>query len=218
MSKLKFSCTNVITLVESMIENLSYFDVIKATLTTGHKQNLIITGENATGKSFIRRLVYLVCKQEKVELIHLSQQGRSTSGIPSALIYGDESYDSTGYNTSTTITCGITTCNNRDSDHFILWDEPDIGLSEKYAAGVGVAIRGFVENIPKHTRGSIVITHSKPLVRQLLPIGPSHLRLGDTMTLNDWLNETPEPGDLNELSERNHAMYHAINKIIKDKS
>jgi hypothetical protein len=202
-----------------MIDTLSYFeDVIQATLTHGHKQNLIITGENATGKSFIRRLVYVICKQENIELIHLSQQGRCTTGIPSAMIYGDESYNSTGYNTSTTIMGGINTCNNRDKDHFILWDEPDIGLSEKYSAGVGVAIRGFVENIPAHTRGSIVITHSKSLVRQLLPLNPTHLRLGDTLSLNDWLREIPEPGDLDELKKRNHAMYLKINEIINTKN
>lgn len=215
----KFNCTNVITIIEDMVNQLPYFqEVIKTSFTPNNNRCLIITGENATGKSFIRRIITQICKQEKIELIHLSQESRRVGGIISAFVYGDDSVDSTGYNSCNTVVGGITTCNGRDNDHFILWDEPDIGLSDRYAAGIGVTIKQFIDNIPKHTLGSIIITHSKHLVRQLLPINPSHLRVGDTSSLIDWLNETVEPSDIKELKGRNSEMFHNLNKIIKLKA
>lgn len=217
-NKIKINTSNIIKMTQSLLSELSYFEEdgpIKANFTEGHEKILIITGENASGKSFIRRLIQLSCKQEKVELIHLSQEARTMGWITSAFVYGSESYDSTGYNSSNTITTGISTCQSRESDHYILWDEPDIGLSERYSGGVGVAIRKFVENLPKHTRGCVVITHSKALVKQLLSLNPSHLRLGDDLSLNDWMNEIAEPGDLKELQEKNHKMFRLINEIIK---
>ena len=213
---MEFDCSNLVTLINDML-NLSYFDdeIIKASFTPENKTLLVITGENATGKSFVRRLVQSICKLEKIELIHLSQEGRSRSGIVSSLIYGDESNNSTGYLTSNLITTGINTCQKRTSKHFIFWDEPDIGLSDKYAAAVGIKIKEFVENLPNLTTGVIVTTHRKCLVYQLLPLKPSLLRLGDKKTLRQWFDEVIKPGDLNELSEKNNKLFEQIQKILK---
>jgi hypothetical protein len=225
ISQIAFDLKNMVTLTESMLSELSYFKAsekesgpINAAFDAGNEKFVLVTGENASGKSFVRRLYYAVLKEEKFEVIHLSQQGRSSSGIVSSLIYGDESYNSTGYLTSRLISTGIKTCQGRETAHYIIWDEPDIGLSESYAGGVGVAIRKFVENLPELTLGVVVITHSKALVRQLLPVKPSHLRLGGCPDLMTWLSTTSEPVGLESLYNRNNTMYDEIQKILKEKN
>lgn len=223
--EIKFNYRDMITLTKSMLSELSYFKCdsteagpITAVFDEGHDRFVVVTGENASGKSFVRKLLYSIIKQKKMECIHLSQQGRSSSGIASSLIYGDESYNSTGYLTSRLIITGINTCRGREEPHYIIWDEPDIGLSDGYAAGIGVEIRKFVETLPDLTKGVIVITHSKALVRQLLPINPSHLRLGGCPSLNSWLNSVTEPLDLKSLSERNELIFKSIQAILNDAS
>jgi hypothetical protein len=215
--ELNFDVSNVITMTDGIMSDISYFveGILKARFDKGHEKMLVITGENATGKSFMRRLYHIVCKKEKIEFIHISQESRVDGGVMSAFVYGSENWESTGYISSKTILNGISTCQSRDNDHFILWDEPDIGLSEKYAGAAGVAIKKYVENISNYTRGCIVITHSKPLVKQLLPLHPSYLRLGDNLCLNDWINKDQEPGDLKELGENNIKMFKSISSIMK---
>lgn len=214
----EFDYSSLANLTKSLMDELLYFHgPIDAKFDIGNEKLVIVTGENATGKSFIRRIYQSAIKLKKQEVIHLSQEGRSSSGIARAFVYGDESYNSTGSNTAHTITTGINTCQGRENPHYIIWDEPDIGLSEKYAGGAGVAIRKFVENLPKFTQGVVVITHSKALVRQLLPINPSHLRLGGCPKIEEWINRVEEPGDLEELRERNHNTFRAIQSILNKK-
>ena len=227
MAKVKdiqFEYKDMVTMTKSMMSELSYFKTseeevgpIKATFDAGNTQFVLVTGENATGKSFVRRLYHSVMAQKKIEVIHLSQQGRSSSGIVHAMVYGDETYNSTGCLTSRLITTGIKTCQGRETPHYIIWDEPDIGLSASFAGGVGVLIRKFVENLPKMTKGVVVISHNKDLVRQLLPVNPSHLRLGDCPDLTTWLNTFSEPADIETLEKRNYDTYKAIQGILNSK-
>lgn len=219
---LKFNYKDMITLTESMLSRLSYFKIneeeqgpIEAKFDAGNTKLVLITGENATGKSFVRRLYCGAIKKSGVEVIHLSQEGRSSGGIVRAFVYGDESHDSTGYLTSRLITTGVNTCKGRIDPHYIIWDEPDLGLSDSYAGGVGVEIRKFVETLPELTKGVVVITHNKSLVRQLLPVNPSHLRLGGCPDLNTWLNTFSDPADISVLENRNHAMFRSIDSILR---
>lgn len=221
---INFDCKNMITMTQSMMSELSYLKTsedesgpVQATFDPGHERFVLITGENATGKSFLRKLYHSVMKKEKIEVIHLSQQGRSSSGIVHGMVYGDESCNSTGYLTSRLITTGISTCRKRETPHYIIWDEPDIGLSEGYAGGVGIKIREFIENIPELTKGVVVISHNKALVRQLLPVKPSHLRLGGCPDLTTWLSTLSEPIDIESLENRNRIIYKEIQEIINSK-
>lgn len=218
-NKNDFNYKNMITLTQSIIDTLLYFNdgPIKVNFNSGHEKLVVVTGDNATGKSFVRRVYHAVIKLTNNEVMHLSQEGRCSSGIPAAMIYGDESYNSTGYLTSCTVSTGIRSCKERTTPHYIIWDEPDIGLSEKYAGGVGVEIRKFVENLSEYTKGVIIITHSKAIVRQLVSLNPSHLRVGDCLDLKTWLNRIEEPGSLEELEERNHTIFKAIQKILDSK-
>jgi hypothetical protein len=219
-----YNLKNMVTLTKSMVANLAFIksdDDLEAPITAkfdpGNTQLVLITGENATGKSLFRKMYYSILKSiNKIEVIHLSQQGKSSSGIPSALIYGDESYNSTGYLSARTVVTGIKTCRERENSHYIIFDEPDIGLSDSYAAAVGIEIRKFVENLPEMTKGVVIITHNKTLVKQLLPVNPSHLRLGDCPDLNSWLTKETEPGNIEDLFTRNNEIFQSVLKLTKD--
>ena len=111
-------------------------------------------------------------------LAKLTGRYRAALGPASAFIYGDESWESTGVLSSRTVLTGIKTCQGRKSKHVIFWDEPDVGLSDSWAAGVGQSICGFVTDCPRNTVAALVVTHSKALVRELLPAAPAYVHLG----------------------------------------
>lgn len=223
---LKFSNTK--QLVERTLE-LDYFQdpepAIPYVWKPGKADNplVVVVGENAGGKSFFRRCVSAVCRDDanKVECIPISMEGRRqvAYNIGLAFVYGSEDYEATGVNSISTVLTGISTCRNRTSAHVIIWDEPDIGLSEGNAASVGKAIADFTDEPPKHTKASIVITHRKALVEQLAPIQPHYLFLGDAdapATLAAWLAAPPVVRPLEEVKECSHKRFLSIQKILDE--
>jgi len=185
----------------------------------------VVVGPNAGGKSFFRRLVGHVYAQSKpaVEFIGISMEFRTGTGVHAgnimrAFVFGDEGSHATGAISATTVTTGIKTCRSREKPHVIFWDEPDIGLSEGYSRGVGHAIRGFVEDLPQHTAGVFVVSHSKPLVRELALLEPHYVHLGSTeapATLQEWLDTEAPAQDIDTLSDRALERFRAIQRILK---
>jgi hypothetical protein len=191
---------------------------IPAHWVPGKGKLVVVVGENASGKSFFRRIVSGVCKSTGVECMPISMEGRGGYyGGLRGMIYGDESWQATGVNSARTVKQGILTCESRDKPHVIFWDEPDLGLSENGCAGIGVAIREALTEPPKHTTAAIVVTHSKPLVRELLPLDPHYLHLGSEdapKTLFDWLQRPIVPRHPDELLESGHRRFKLIQTIL----
>lgn len=221
---LKFNNTK--QLVERTLE-LDYFQEPKPAIPYVWKPEkadnplVVVVGENAGGKSFFRRCVSAVCadKANKVECIPISMEGRRqvAYNIGLSFVYGSEDWEATGVNSISTVLTGISTCRARTSAHVIIWDEPDIGLSEGNAASVGKAIADFTKEPPPHTKASIVITHRKALVEQLAPIQPHYLFLGDAEapeTLTSWLTAPPVVRPLEEVKGRSRERFLAIQKIL----
>jgi len=179
---------------------------------------VVVTGDNASGKSFIRRLIQIACKKKNIECIHLSQQGRCTSGIPRLFIYGNENDQSTGRNTVNMLLTSFTTSKSRIEKHVLVYDEPDIGLSDEYAAGAGVRLREFIEKKPKNLKGIVVISHNRYLLKELLSLNPNHLNLTDDKTLQQVINREIIPNkDLEGLREQGLETFRKINRILKEK-
>lgn len=221
---LKFNNTK--QLVERSLE-LDYFaeddPAIPYVWKPGKADNplVVVVGENAGGKSFFRRCVSAVCqdKENKIEVMPISMEARRTINYQPwlAMVYGDEAYEATGVNSIRIVLSGIRTCQGRETPHVIIWDEPDIGLSEGNAASVGKAIADFTKEPPKLTKASIVITHRKALVEQLLPIEPHYLYLGDAdapPSLDTWLAAPPVVRPLEEVQDRARKRFKAIQKVL----
>jgi hypothetical protein len=193
---------------------------INAHWRPGQGNLVLVLGDNASGKSFFRRIVGAVCREIKVEHIHLSMEGRNGDfGGLRCMVYGDEGEESTGVNSIHTVTTGIKTCRGRETKHVIFWDEPDLGLSDNSAAGVGIAIRDFATSMPQHTVAAIIVTHSRALVQQLVPVTPHFLYLGEENvppTIEDWLAAPIVPIAVDELKERSRRRWRLISTILND--
>jgi energy-coupling factor transporter ATP-binding protein EcfA2 len=190
---------------------------IETTLDKGQGKLVIITGDNASGKSLVRRLVHSKLHKKKTELIHISQQGRTTEGLHRAFIYGAEDWESTGAISANTLQKSLKTSRSRGEKHCLFWDEPDIGLSDNYAAGLGVAIRNFIADPPALLQMAFLVTHNKALVKQLMPLKPWNLRLGGCPSLQEWLDAEIVPASLDELYEKSHDRFRRIAKFEKRK-
>lgn len=205
--------------------NTAYFDpeggpALSHYHVPGASRLAVIVGDNASGKSFFRRLIEALCSRSKVEAITLSMERRATGGFVSAAIYGDESNNSTGQLSVQTVLTGIKTCQARTSPHIIFWDEPDIGLSDSWAAGVGQTIGAFSQNLPEHTRAVFVATHSRALVRELLPRQPHYIHFGDHApeSLEAWLDSPVVPKDITMLDDLSRRRFKKILRILQSKA
>jgi len=183
----------------------------------------VIVGDNASGKSFFRRVIGAICAQakEKTEYIPISMEGRrSTSYMPwLAMVYGDESWQATGAISASTVTMGIKTSKSRDHRHVVFWDEPDLGLSDSWSAGLGVKIREFASTPPEHLVAAFIVTHSKALVSQLLELSPHYLHVGTPpekapQSLMSWFEAPVIPRDIDKLGDAAHKRFKAIQKIL----
>ncbi|APU88957.1 hypothetical protein Rctr197k_160 [Virus Rctr197k] len=187
--------------------------------TRGRSNLVVIVGDNATGKSFYRRMVQVLCHKAKVECVHISMEGRSDAGWQRALIYGTEQWQATGKITAHTILMAIKTANDRTRNHVIVLDEPDVGLSDEYVLGAANALTSFSMKMPKHTRAFFVITHRRVLVEGLLEAKPHVLIFGKQRpaTIQEWLERPIKAADLSELEKKNHAMFKAIQPLLRER-
>lgn len=188
---------------------------------------LLVLGDNATGKSLIRRLMKEVATRpttdnlafQVAEFMHISMQART--GEWASMVFGSETTSSTGTNSATSVGLLLSSVPNRGHTVLVWLDEPDIGCSAGVAAGIGVRIRRFVETSESTlARATVVTSHAPALIRQLLPLQPSVLFVGDTAygSLDAWLTaqENPEPVDIAQLHERAHARFRDIQTVLTD--
>lgn len=182
---------------------------------------VVVVGDNAGGKSFFRRVIQALCSRHKVECMSISMEGRRRiAEMPwLTLVYGDESHDSTGKLSIDTVLAGVESSKSRPNRHVVFWDEPDLGLSDGWAAGVGVKIRELARTASEHLVAAIVVTHSKALVRELLPARPHYLHLGSLESeappnLRAWVTRKTQPLEIEKLREMSHERFRKIQKVL----
>ncbi|HIG92760.1 TPA: hypothetical protein HA242_05880 [Candidatus Woesearchaeota archaeon] len=181
--------------------DLEYFkSVLPVQYTPGLSALLLLTGENASGKSFFVRLMaaYVHFRLE-TEPILVDMSLRTESDIKRALVFGDEERDSTGNISLKSVINGIKTSKGRQNAHYLMYDEPEIGLSDGYQMALGNYVAKFMDELPAKIKGLVIATHSKYVARPLVPYNPNHIRFGDTLTLEQWLEEEPREKSEAEL-------------------
>jgi len=192
-------------------------------LKRGRGRMFVVTGGNAAGKSLVRRVAGLICRDDKQEFMGLSMEGRSGSSLMNgpvrAMLYGDESYNATGLLSAGLVLSGISTCRSRENRHTIFWDEPDLGLSDEAAAAVGIKLAEFADDLPDKTEAVFVATHSRHLVKQVLPARPHwiHMGEGEHKTLAEWADREVEPADLELLEKEARRRMKAVFALEKRK-
>jgi hypothetical protein len=184
---------------------------------------LIVFGDNADGKSlFLMVLRAFVSSRKKFgdEAFELSMKQRTAPGM-GALIYGDERFASTGANSVSTLINAFKNCRDRKNSVWLMLDEPDIGLSDKFAGAQGAYIAQQINDMPKNVRGVVVVSHSRPLLRNLvatLEEAPHDVAMGSDRTLADFLDpenqDTASVEDLLSLPERAITTFRSVSEVL----
>ncbi len=188
---------------------------------------LLISGDNAGGKSLVCKYVESSMHRDadehklRIEFMRIGMQLRSSGGMQRAFIFGDEGSESTGQITVHSILGAIRTSKGRTSAHMVCLDEPDIGLSEGYQAAVGETLHAYAADLPKHSVGLIVVTHSRPIASRLMTLAPHAMRVGDDLRPTaSWIQDGPLPRsveDLESLGQRATERFRAITRIQKER-
>lgn len=184
---------------------------------------LVVFGDNADGKSlFLMVLRAFISTRKKLgdEAFELSMKQRTSQGM-GKLIYGDEHYASTGANSVSTLINAFRNCRGRENPVWLMLDEPDIGLSDKFASAQGTYIAQQVNDMPKNVRGVVVVSHSRPLLRNLvasLDEAPHDVAMGSDRTLAQFLDpafqDTASVEDLLLLPERAITTFRSVSAVL----
>jgi hypothetical protein len=193
--------------------------ILQAKHLPGKSKLVLVLGDNATGKSVFRNVITALGRKSDVEVMGLSMQGRTQIGIVRGMIYGDEGSDSTGRNSVSTVVTGIRTSQGRENEHALFWDEPDIGLSDNAAAGIGVRIGTFIEEAPEKLVGAFVVTHRRYLVEHLVAAKPHVIFTGPNppASLDEWFDRRIWPQMPEDLMEANIKLYRRIHKKLQER-
>lgn len=211
--------TKVPTIPEVMAEvgdlRVMSDDLIPHRFEPGGGRACLVLGDNATGKSLVRRLLSHKYKDRGVEAIPLSMEGRAGGGMfgMKGFVYGDEDWKSTGHNSIGTFEGMVRTSRGREKPHMVYLDEPDTGLSDRWARSLGRALADFLADPPEHLAALFVTTHRVCLARELLRVSPHALLVGPgwPATLDDWFAGDPrEPEPIAALGERGIALFRRI--------
>lgn len=176
----------------------------------------ILTGENGTGKSIIRKCLGSHLKSqypdEHVQTATMSMDNR------------------TGLDTGSDVTCFTRdlnwTCTSENSihllktflnsveDRYLIIDEPEVGMSDSLKLSVG---QWFTKRFPEvlgNNKGILLITHSKEIVRKLKTLEHVFINI-QGKDEETWLNEEPSVIDLDEFENRNNELFHILQEHLK---
>ena len=202
-------------LLESMKDALAVELGVDRDFDTGASL-LVVTGANAAGKSLLRRWFSMIFQQEKIESIHLSQQGRAAEGVMRAFVYGDESNESTGVISAGTFQGGMRTMRGREKPHAVIWDEPEIGMGEELQVGTVNWLCDELKDWPENLQGVVLFTHSRLFVQRAMQFpGAKWMSMDGYATADEWLNREIVPITPPEVSTKGVEKFRRISKILK---
>lgn len=205
----------------------------RAAFIEGDARILLITGENASGKSLAFRLMAQLAQDNGIEPLTLSIRERTGDGtfemarMRRAMIYGQETTSSTGAVSARVVESGFHNLIKRPIPAILGLDEPEIGLSDGYAEALGEYIGAQAQGIEGNACGVMVVTHSRRLAEGLirgLNATPSMIALlpnadAACPSVADWIasRETRSVEDLLNLREISHKRYLQMQKILDPK-
>lgn len=174
---------------------------------------LIVIGDNASGKSLFFQVLAGRARQDGAAPMTVSIRERTgsgcsdVSGMRRLFMYGDESEQSTGATSLRTLQSAFSSATAWAKDGkkpLVMLDEPDIGLSESYAAAMGTYLARCSTELPENAQ-LVLVTHSRALVaafrrehRARTQTEPDFLVCGDELTPEEWL-APPPPKSVDDL-------------------
>ncbi|VTU42836.1 MULTISPECIES: ATP-binding cassette domain-containing protein [unclassified Variovorax] len=185
----------------------------------------LVIGDNGAGKSFLVQVLSAYARSDDCTPLQISMAYRTRAGIERAFMYGSDEDHSTGLNSIGVVRRAISSMQGWGSKaHIALFDEPDTGLSDRYAHPLGALIAQFATAPADGTKGVLIITHSRALVRGALGVleqgghEPSVAFVGSRYSsLDQFLGETA-PATVEEMLEVEgsaHTTWRCISKMLE---
>lgn len=220
----------VVDLVRACVERSALFEKNGGPLTATFEEGdpdsrvLIIAGDNASGKSFMIRLLAAKLNEKKIEPLQVSMKYRTTPGLHRAFMYGSgDAEDSTGNISLIAVRGALSTAEGRATPNWVLLDEPDTGLAEGYCGALGIYLANFGNRMAaSECEGMSVVTHSRRLVSSMLfslNKKPHFLCFADYVgddLAQSWLEDERDRTveELLSLGETSIGKFRKINRII----
>lgn len=186
-------------------------DIIDAIEKIQFGRVIILTGENGSGKSLIRKLIPYQLRNKNdgkiVEVASTSMDMRTglhpEMGGMSSFVR-DTSWTATSQN-SFYFLKGLV---SSTKDRFVVIDEPEIGMSDSLKLSLGVWLNDKLPELLANNKGVMIITHSKDLIRQ---IKHEHDFINiQGLSEDEWLNEKPSLIDIEEWNKQNTELFCAL--------
>lgn len=203
-----------------MRRNPQLVDMLGATnLQTLGKRLIVITGDNASGKSVLRRFLKSGCeKMAKFKVLEFSQEQRI---IVDPDVYftlnGDEQNASTGFLSVNSVVNGFFQSLREQKPHVLIYDEPEIGMGEELALGTAIEMRDFyTHQWPANLQGVIVTTHNRHFVSELMKVPEAFFYnvSGKYANHEDWLNRPIVPARTIDVQRQGDEMFKRLLPII----
>lgn len=162
---------------------------------------VVIYGDNASGKSFIGRILDARFHGHEWNSKAMNMGLRvSCSGLSKAAIYGDETEQSTGVTSFKATLRALSSTSKTSGKAFLLLDEPDIGLSPRYARALGKHIAETFNEM-KGVKRLAIVSHNQALIQAFLDNcerNVGSLGIGTNKGLKDWIDD-PSDIEIEEL-------------------
>lgn len=175
----------------------------------------ILTGENGTGKSLIRKVIksriakQLNCDDIKVRAISMDlRAGINEFGSAENAFVKDLAWIATSMNSLDYVKRIVKATNS-----YIILDEPEVGMGLNLQASIGEWLKDKLPTVLSENLGVLVITHSREIVKRVSEIGNFVNIQG--LSIETWLNQSPDAIDLEEFEKKCEALRVLLNHHLR---
>lgn len=183
-------------------------------IKTGHVT--ILTGDNGTGKSLIRKVLCSSLRNQEnddtIKIADISMEKRT--GLHAGLGGGgvflrDVEWVATSDNSLSFLYSLL----NSAKDRYLVLDEPELGMSQDLQKSIGIYLSKRIPETMKENRGMLIITHSREFIRSL---SVEHVFVNlQKKSEEEWLNESAKEIDLDDFRKKCDALFNLLRDHLK---
>jgi energy-coupling factor transporter ATP-binding protein EcfA2 len=210
-------------LVEGFDDRKDYEDYVDKLIDITNSINItkktLLTGRNAGGKSFIRKmLTSIIHNKYKLEgkkaLVLQASQELRTKSNPELGAMSSFAHDLEWLATSSnTLNCLQQVINKKDKASYIIIDEPEIGLGEELLMGVCDWLNNELGSVDC---GVLITSHSRTFI-DYCTVCDEWVNL-EGLTKFEWLCRVPKQLDVEEFKEFSLGLFRCIRDRLNNKS
>lgn len=158
-------------------------------LNEGSERIAIIYGANASGKSYIARLIEESLRSE-IPVRNVCMKNRASGSIESTLVFGREGKKSTGEASVAVMCKALESAKSDKGESLVILDEPNLGLSKRFSKALGQYLSTFVnENKNIHL---LLVSHDDNFLKSFqngLEEMPTTCGVNTKMNLQEWFDD-----------------------------